>query len=450
MRKLGGIVVVIVASSAFAFACGGDDEVEAAPADAGVESSPTDDGPPIEEADATPAGPRVTVTTRAAPRGAAVGALTTATWVAVDTGSGVFEPIVASADGTYTFVAAGAWSIVIACAAPDNAQSTVATYRRSASVRSLDVALDPWGAGPLPPFEATLTGTIANVSADTTWLDFGHPLEGRGNAIVVNGTTASYELLNVAKGTWDVAIGVRDVFTGPFTKVIVRRGELINADKTLPLDASKGVVPGSKALVVHGVDACDTFEPTMRYTMGGPSGIDVGPQDVPAGPDVTLAYYALPAAVQAPHDRYRGDIACLADRDRIQRRSRIEVHDAIDIDVKLLPLIEAPTATATATTPYWRIEVKGKRLPNVAGHEALVRVEKGQRRDQRWSYSDDEATGDFAWTVPDLTNVAGFDLAWGLPVDATATVTFIATEAPAKLGDGTATRTSAKTIRLDP
>lgn len=448
MRKVGAAVFVIAFSGALAFACGGDDERVDAPADAGAE---VPDAPPTEEAgDAPPAGPTVTVTTRAAPRGDAVGALATATWVAVDTGGGTFTPIVASADGTYTFVAPGAWSIVIACAAPDNAQSTVAIHRRSASVRALEVTLAPWCTAPLPLFESTLTGAIANVSADTTWLDFGHPLEGRGSAIVVNGTTASYELVNVANGTWDLAFGVRDVFTGPLTKVLVRRGEVITATKSLVLDAKSGVVPGSKALVVHGVDACDTLEPAMRYTMGGPSGIDVGPQDVPAGADVTLAYETLPPAVQAPHDRYRGDIACLADRDRTQRRSRIEIHDALDIDVKLLPLVDAPVARTVATAPYWRVEAKGKRLANVAVHEMAVRVEKGQRRDQRWSHSDDEPGGELAWTVPELTAVAGFDPAWGLPVDATATVTFTATEAPAKLGDGTATRTSAKTIRLDP
>lgn len=449
MRKLGVAVSVIAGLSALAFACG-DDESAVAAADAGVDAE-TPDAPPIEQdaSDAAPIGPMVTVTTRAAPRGAAIGAPTTATWAAVDTGGGAFLPIVASANGTYTFVAAGAWSIVIACAAPDNAQSTVATYRRAAAVRSLDVALDPWCLPPLPRFDATLGGTIANVSAETSWLDFGHPLEGRGNAIVVNGTTASYELSNVAQGTWDLAFGVRDIFTAPFTKVILRRGETITTNKTLVLDASKGVVPGSKALVIHGIDACDTTEPAMRYTMGGPSGIDVGPQDVPAGPDVTLSYVALPAAVQAAHDRYRGDIACLADRDRTQRRSRFEMHDAVDIDVKLLPPVEAPVAAAAATAPYWRIAVKGKRLANVATHEALLRVERGQRRDQRWSYSDDETNGDFAWTVPDLTAVDGFDPAWGLPVE-TANVTFTAVEAAAKLGDGTSTRTSAKTIRLDP
>jgi hypothetical protein len=278
-------------------------------------SSPLDAGAP--DGGTTPGqdgGDRtaVVVTTRAAPVASSVGAKTSATWAAFDDGSGAFRPLAAAEAGTYRFAASGpVWAIAIVCATPDDARSTVTVHRRTLATTALDVALDDVCAPAPPAAERTLAGTLTNVPPSTSWLDFGYAREGRGATLAVEGTSARYEIVNVADGTWDLAFGLRDASAGPLTKVVLRRGETIAGDKTFDVDANAAgaFTPAPWPLVVRGAGDCETLDPHLRYAMGGVFGIDVGPQEVPSGgPDAARTYATIPPTMQRDGDRYRGSL----------------------------------------------------------------------------------------------------------------------------------------------
>lgn len=435
---------------AFVVACGssggdaGDAPTDAPPSgDAGADAPPDAAGPRTE----------VVVTARAAAASGDVGAPASAAWAAFDDGSGAFAALTPSAAGTYRFGVVGpTWSIALVCAAPDDAQSVVAIHRRTIATTALDVTLDELCAPDDTTAVYTLTGTLSNVPAATSWLDFGYAREGRGATLPVAGTSATYEIVNVASGTWDLAFGVRDESSGPLTRVAILRGQSIAADRTIDVDmnGASAFAPGTRPFVVRGVSACDTLEPRVRHTMGGRSGIDVGPQDVPTGgADAAMTYATVPDALARGGDRYRGAIGCASARGDALRTVDVSFHAPLDLDVALPALLDPPRASIVATTPYVVVEAHATPLAGAARHELRARVRQGQRREQRWIASVDEH-GEIVVTTPDLSRVPGWKQAWALPAGQDVEVTATAVLPPSALGDGVRGGTSARTSWVTP
>lgn len=408
--------------------------------------------------DAPSSGTGMTVTTLAPTLTAAPAAKASATWAAYRLDDGEWRVLAPTAVGTYTFAAPVArWAIALVCASGDDALTTVFIHRRTAATRSLEVALEAQCTPEPPPAEFTLVGTISNLPATTQWLDFGYALDTRGGVLPVAAGKASYEMVGVAPGTWDLGFGIRDDSFGALTRMFLLRETTVSADRTLDIDATgpASFAPASKRLVLRGLESKDTITPQIFYAAGGPHGIDVGPQDVPVDmPDVTLAYATVPEAMQVAGDRYHGVITAERDRREAVRTIELSVHRAVDIDVSLLAVAAVPRVVVLGTTPQVRLETRFPVLANAARHEVHVLAEVNRRTRHVWHATFDAAvvagTSEVVDTMPDLSALPGWRSEWALPIGLPAAVTATGHEAPQTLGDGTLERATGNTTELTP
>ncbi|HEY8079039.1 MAG TPA: hypothetical protein VIF62_33130 [Labilithrix sp.] len=404
--------------------------------------------PPLPDAGAAPAA--VTITTLAPATSSAPGGPVSAIWAAYALDDGPWQPLAATATGTYGLPKAAArWAVAFACDDSELQTSTIAVYRRPASLTTLEVTLpEPCTLARPPSFE--LSGTLANVPQTTSWLEFGYALESRGASLPTNGTSTPYDLVNVVEGTWDFAFGVRDDSGKPMTRAAIVRGKAVSADTTFDVDLGTGFAPGQHALVVHGVTADENVTPTILYATGGPSGLAVGPQDVPVTtPDVTVAYSTIPDALQKPDDRYRLEV--IAEVEKVDGATPPRVvegsfHVASDVEVTMPDPIAAPTATSDGA----HVTSSVPKRAGAASYVVDVAAEVTRRQVRRFTISIDAAIATDTETTPDLTSVDGFRPEWSLP-SAPRTVTVSVVEPPVPLGDGTAIATaSAQTVLPSP
>jgi hypothetical protein len=407
--------------------------------------------PPLVDAGADAAPAAVTITTLAPPTTSAPGGKLSAAWAAWQVDDGAWQPLAPSDTGVYGLPSKGTrWAIALACDDTVAQSSTVAIYRRSASVTALEITLpDPCTLPPPPAFQ--LTGTLANVPTTTSWLEFGYPLESRGFVLPVNGTNAPYELVNVVNGTWDVAFGVRDTSTGPLTRVTILRARAVTRDDTLDLDLGSGATaaftPGKRALLVHGVTADESLTPIVAYGTGGLAGLALGPQDVPpTPPDVAMTYSTVPSAAALAGDRYEVDVSAQVDKDiGTLREVSAAFHADMDVEVTLPDALPLPTATVAATQPYVRVATSFAPRAGSASYLVDVIASVTRRSQRRFVTSIEPGLLAPTETMPDLSSVTGFDPSWGLP-SAHTTVTVTAIEPDAPFGDGTRHRQAAAQI----
>jgi len=455
MRSTAGLfVIAALAVASSLMACSSSDDAAApAPApevDGGV--TPTDDGGgpgPI-----LPNPTTITVTTHVAGSSETTGGNTNATWAAFRKDDGSWSPLSPSATaGTYTFEThATRWAAAFVCA--DNRSSLVAIHEEVATVTSATIELESW-CGPAPADVFTITGTLTNVSAATSWLDFGYPLESRGVVLPVAGTSATYEEVNVVSGTWDLAFGLRDDSTQGLTKIALLRNHALTADAKLDVDLSSAsaFAPGTKKLLIHGIDAMENINAPIRFaTNGGVQGLDVGPQNVGAGPDADVLYSTIPASAQVATDRYR--LAIAAEADDHTREVTGSIHDAVDLEVTLPPILDGVTATVTSPTPYVRVTTVVPMRPNAAYVESSVLAAVTNKSHRVWRMSTSAnvigASPSATFAMPDLSAVAGFDAAWTLPTDIERKVTGTIREVAVVVGDGTMTRAVSRTVTIQP
>lgn len=391
--------------------------------------------------------------------GAVTGAKASATWAAFSTDDGPWQVLAPIDVGTYALgLPAARWAVAIVCANDDDAKTAVLVYRRTLATRSLDVAL----AEQCTPFvdgdELTLTGNITNAPATTEWLDFGYARDSRGVAIPVPTSGSSpYELVGIEAGRWDLSFAVRDQpFRAP-SRIVIRRDEALTADRAMDIDVMgpASFVPGSNRFALHAIGVGDSVQPMIFYGAGGPLGIDLGPQDVPADQtDVALAYSTVPEASQRPTDRYHGDIRVQHDRRTDERTIVFDLHAALDLDLTLLPPIEAPRVTAIGGSPLVRLETRSGTVPNASAYEIRAVSSLNRRTEHVWRTTYDSAAvaaaSELVDVMPDLSALPGFKSTWSLPRGTGATVFVTALEAPQPLGDGTLQRTTAKAASIVP
>ncbi|MBX3226033.1 MAG: hypothetical protein KIT84_29340 [Labilithrix sp.] len=423
---------------------------------AGCSSGEAGSSAPPAPADGGSAADTITVHTRTPSDASGRG--TNATWAAALDAAGQWQKLEPSATaGTYTFAAPGAtWSAAFACA--DDRASLVVVVSRPSSVTTFDVELEPQCA-PDEISSFDMTGTFAHVPPTTSWLDFGYALDDRGFTIPAAGDNASYELLNVIAGTWDLGFGLRDEGGAPLTKIMLLRDQAIVGPTKLDVDATTaGLVPVPKGLVVNGVAPDENFAITARYALGGGvHGLDIGPQDVPYGqPTVTLTYVTVPPAAARPADRHRIQ-ALAADADKetrvMTRTSDAVFHSAIDVALELPAGLPAPRAERTAPAPYVRVTTYVATRPNAADYEALVVGRVSNRRVHSWRLSVDASavTGPEAvLAIPDFGAAPGFDASWAIGADVEAVVTGTVHEVSTPIGDGAVVRAATHAITLAP
>jgi len=405
-----------------------------------------------------PSGPVITVTTLAPASTTAPPPKASATWAAYRLDEGAWLPLAAASTGTYTFpVAAARWAVALVCASEDNTLTTVHVHRRTSATTSFEVALDAQCTTPTPPDEFALMGKLTGVPATTQWLDFGYARDSRGVTLPVNAGVAAYEEVGIESGTWDLAFGLRDDPGQALTRVVIRRGEAVAADRTIDVDVAGPLsfVPSSRALLLRGVLAGDNVSPKIYYAAGGPFGIDVGPQDVPqAPPDPALRYSTIPEASQVAGDRYRGVLVAEKDRRTDGRTIMFDLHSALDLDLTFLPDAPPPAVTVVAMAPQLRFETKFPVLANAVRHEVLAETSTNRRTVHAWHATYDAASlagaTEVVDTMPELASLPGWNTAWNLVPGVTATVRATGYETPGPLSDGTMQRSVAKGVFVAP
>jgi len=415
------------------------------------------DAEAAEGATGADAGPMITVTTLAPALTTAPAAKASATWAAYRLDEGDWRGLTPTSVGTYTFpLAVARWTIALVCASDDDSLSTVFVHHRTNATPDVTVTLDDGCTPPPPPAQYAFTGTLSNVPPTTGWLDFGYARDSRGDAIPVSGTTGTYEIVGIEPGTWDFSFGVRDDSFHALSRFVMRRGHAVTSDEVVDLDVAGpgSFVPGTKSLSLHALIKGDSVTPSIFYAAGGPFGIDVGPQDVPDGTDVTLAYSTVPDAQQIASDRYRGELLAEQDRRTGGRTITFDVHQALDLDLTFLADPPDPTVTVISTSPQVLFETHCPVLPNAEHHEIIAQASSNRRSPHTIRSTYDViyvgSSMEIVDTTPDLSAVPGWRPVWGLAMGVNATVFAIAYEKPQPLGDGTMQRSASKGVTLTP
>ncbi len=438
--------------------CDRDTDLSATLADGGPGGTAAEGGAGTDGPAGGEAGSMITVTTLAPALTTAPPAKASATWAAYRLDDGDWRPLSPASEGTYTFPLAEArWAIALVCASADDSQSTVFVHHRTNATPDVTVTLDDGCTPPAPPAEFAFTGTLTNLPATTTWLDFGYARDSRGDAIPVTGTTGTYEIVGIEPGTWDFSFGVRDDSFHVLTRFVMRRGHPVTADEVVDIDVggAGSFAPGTKALSLHGLRTGDSVTPAIFYAAGGPFGIDVGPQDVPDGmPDVTLAYSTVPDSVQIASDRYRGELTAEQDRRTGTRTVTFALHQAIDLDLTFLPDPAVPAVKVLSTMPLPVFETTLDVLPNAEHHEVIAQASSDRRSPHAIRSTYDAiyvgSSPQIVDTTPDLSAVPGWKPAWGLVAGAAATIFAVSYEKPQTFGDGTMQRSASKGVTVTP
>ncbi len=441
-----------LAAAALGTACDRDTDLSATLAHDGGDGG----DPRADAADA--ASSMNTVTTLAPALTTTPAAKASATWAAYRLDDGDWRPLSPAAVGTYTFpIAVARWTIALVCASDDDTLSTVYVHHRTNATPDVTVTLDDGCTPPPPPAQFAFTGTLRNLPPATQWLDFGYARDSRGDAIPVTGTTGTYEIVGIEPGTWDVAFGLRDDPGRALTRVVMRRGHVVSSDEVIDVDATGAgsFVPGTRSMTLHGLARGDTVTPAIFYAAGGPFGIDVGPQDVPADvTDVKLAYSTVPDALQLTGDRYRGALAAEQDRRTGSRTVAIDIHQAIDLDVTFLPEPSVPIVTVISTSPQVLLETRFPVLANAELHEVVAQASSNRRSPHTLRSTYDAiyvgSLMEIDDTTPDLSAVPGWRAAWGLVPGASATIFATGYEKTQHVGDGTMQRAASKGVMVTP
>jgi hypothetical protein len=403
------------------------------------------------------AAPAITVTTLAPALTNAPAAKASATWAAYRLDDGDWRALFPASAGTYTFpLAVARWTIALVCASDDDSLSTVYVHHRTNATPDVTVTLDDGCTTPPPPAQYAFTGTLRNVPPTTGWLDFGYARDSRGDAIPVSGTTGTYEIVGIEPGTWDLSFGIRDDSFHALTRFVMRRGHAVASDEVVDVDVNGpgSFVPGTKALRMHGLVKGDSITPSIFYAAGGPFGIDLGPQDVPDGPDVSLSYSTVPDLQAMASDRYHGALTAEQDRRTGTRSVTFEIHQAVDLDLTFLGDPPDPTVKVLSTSPQVLFETRFAVLPNAEHHEVIAQASSNRRSPHtiRSTYDDIYvgASMEIVDTTPDLSGVPAWRPAWGLVPGVNATVFAAGYEKPLALGDGTVQRSVSKGVTLTP
>jgi hypothetical protein len=347
---------------------------------------------------------------------------TNATWAAFRDTDGSWKPLAPVSFGRYVFqTRADPWAVVFACS--DGQSALVFMDEDTGNKRGDKVTLEEWCAR-VPPSPFTLSGTFSHVAVETGWLDFGYALELRGAVLPINGATASYEEVNVAAGIWDFAFGLRKTPSAPFSKIAFVRGLPLSQDTTLDIDVNgpTAIVPEAKRLQLHGIDpAKETVSAPVYYTTnGGTRGLDLGPQSIPSLADLDLTYATIPQSARSASDSYAFGATAQANDDTTTRQIVATFSQAKDLDFTFEPPLPQPHAAKVAgATGYPRLTAHAPGLVSADQASMTVRTPVSNRQLRVWriQVGAAQARGPMDLTLPDLSAVEGFDVAWALPTN---------------------------------
>ena len=278
-------------------------------------------------------------------------------------------------------------------------------------------------------------------------------------SLTLTGTDAPYTYFSLAEGTWDFAYGLRDAYNTPLTRMLFRRNEIMGAtDRVLDVDmsAAASFVPGSKNITVRGLAAGETLVGSTVFTTHGlPLGMPLGPNNLPqAMPDNTFAYSTIAAAAAIATDAYQGEYRSSVPGGATDRSVAFTFKTAADVDVAFLPNVAGLTATASATTPYVRLETKANAVTNADLYQIFATASAAKTTRQSWSISYDAPALAPATALddvmPDLSAIAGWKNAWALPVGIEASVSVSIVEKATVISDGTGVRSTSASTKLTP
>jgi hypothetical protein len=436
--------------------CDRDTDLSATLALEGGRGEGGEGGRESEAAAAVDAGAAITVTTLAPALTNAPAAKASATWAAYRLDDGDWRALAPASAGTYTLSSRARWTIALVCASDDDSLSTVYVHHRTNATPDVTVTLDDGCTPAPPPAQYAFTGTLSHVPPTTGWLDFGYARDSRGDAIPVTGTTGTYEIVGIEPGTWDLSFGIRDDSFHALTRFVMRRGHAVASDEVVDVDVigPGSFVPGTKALGMHGLIKGDSITPSIFYAAGGPFGIDLGPQDVPNGPDVSLSYATVPDAQAVASDRYHGALTAEQDRRTGTRSVAFDIHQAVDLDLTFLAEPPDPTVKVLSTSPQVLFETRFPVLHDAEHHEVIAQASSNRRSPHTirstYDVSYVGSSTEIVDTTPDLSAVPGWRPAWALVSGVNATVFAAGYEKPQALGDGTMQRSASKGVTLTP
>ncbi len=395
----------------------------------------------------------ITVTTRN-PTRATLGTPVNARWAAYQDETGAWKALTPMTTGTYSFTTTGPkWGVAATCSSNDDINATVYVYYRTAKTTSLDIPFSQACPGLAFPATHTLSGTLSNIGGSAAFLSFGSAGRGTGTSL----TAGAYTVDGVGDGTTDLAYGVRTAFDTPILKMLLKRGEVINGDKTLDIDmnGTNSFVPGSKNIVVRGALVGERLEGEVQLTMqGSNAGIPLEAGSVPQTAVSTFAYSTATATVAT--DVYRGRVFTLnRDTGIVTREISFDLKTPIDLDLTLPPAPAGANLTLAGTTPYVRVRTKA----SLSATTDTVLVQAHTYPDagggQNWSISYDSAVlagvTAFDDTTPDLSKVPGWNNNWVPAVGGDVTVTVsVSDTATALASDGHKVQTSTADAVLKP
>ena len=198
-----------------------------------------------------------------------------------------------------------------------------------------------------------------------------------------------------------------------------------------------------------------TVTPVVLYGAGGPYGIDLGPQDVPAErADVLLSYATVPEPLQIATDRYRGTLGAEHDHRSGGRAIIFDFHQAIDLDLTFLPDPPPPAVRVLSGAPQLRLETRFPVVVGAARHEVRATTSINRRTRHVWRATIDAASlggaAEVVDTMPSLSALAGWKSDWNLQPGVNIDVLATTYETPRPLGDGTMQRSSSKATSVSP
>lgn len=238
--------------------------------------------------------------------------------------------------------------------------------------------------------------------------------------------------------------------TGLLTRMLFRRGEVVNGNKTLNVDmnAPGSFVPAAQSLTVRGLLAGEELEGAISYSVqGGPIGTRLTPGLPQSKPDNTVAYSTVVSA-PAAGDRYRGWFTTSVNYE-VQSRIEVDFKTPVALDLAFPPRLSGSEVTVAAKAPQVRLRVKAPLAQNTAG--VAVKAKAGGRV---WDLSFEvpfvAAGSPLDETTPDLSSLDGWQSIWGLPVGVVTTASVTIFEAKAPLSDGTSVRSTSGHATITP
>jgi hypothetical protein len=246
----------------------------------------------------------------------------------------------------------------------------------------------------------------------------------------VSGASGSpnFTLTNVPDGALDlVASKSTTAFNGTsisitLDKLIIRRGVNAANNSTMPVldfGSAEAFDPVQANLSVGNLGADVATASTFYFTASGSSAAGAGVFNGGLPGSGPFKYYGVPSAKQAPGDLHLAQAIAFPSLGNTStlRIAGLYFKDPTDRTVTMGPVLNAPTVTVTATSPYVRFNATGT-LNTEYGQSFAMTYSQANTTLSRFVQitATQSYLGGLAYnfTIPDFSGVAGWDNNWGL------------------------------------